>query len=265
MNALKEIMRTPGGLSVSRRKLQLLERNIRCGKHTMVVGPTGSGKTRLASEIGLSVGGSLEVFHFSGIFDSEAAIIGIVGLANGTTRFKRSRFIDAITTPRCVVLLDEINRAPGQATNAIMSLADFQGRLSIDLDGEGRRVVERAEGVVFVATANVGVEYCGTEALDQALLNRFLILRVGFPEDEHALLLERGMPPTDAAWAVRVATEVRKANERGQLPLMSTRGLLEVEELVRDGFTMEEAVESVVPVFDDPGLAALRAIVRATR
>jgi nitric oxide reductase NorQ protein len=260
-----DIVRTPGGIIIAKQKLQLLERNIRRGKHTLIVGPTGSAKTRLAKEVAQYVAGKVEIFHFSALLDPEAALNGTKELADGDTVFTPSRFIKAITTPGCVVLLDEINRAPGQATNALMSLTDFQRSIGVDLDCGERRVVRLAEGVVFLATANVGVEYCGTETLDMALLNRFLIVRLGFPANEQSLLVEQGLPPEEAAWAVRVATEVRKANARGQLPLMSTRGLVDMAGIIQDGSTMEEAVESVVPVFDDPSIAALKAIVRATR
>jgi nitric oxide reductase NorQ protein len=266
MNVSPSNVRTPGGIVVPAHTLRLLVRNVERGKPTLLVGPTGSAKTLLASEIAALCGRRLEVFQFSMIFDSEAAIVGTVALEQGETRFARSRFVEAVSTPGCVVLLDELNRGPGPATNALLSLADGQGRIAVDLDRGARRVVRRAPGVTLLATANVGAEYTHTEAFDQALLNRFLIVRLGFPEDEQALLVERGLSPADAAWAVRIATEVRKATDRGQLPAMlTTRGLFEVAELVRDAFPMEQAVESVMAVFDDAGVAALRAIVRATK
>jgi nitric oxide reductase NorQ protein len=262
----KRIVRTPGGISVPEPQYRLLMRNVKRGKHTLIVGPTGSGKTRLAIEIAVICGLPVEVFQFSMLFDSESSLVGTVRLRDGETRFSRSRFVEAVTTPGCVIVLDEINRAPAVAMNALMSLADFQGTIAVDLDDGPHQVVKRAAGVVLVATANVGPEYAHTEAIDRALLNRFLVLRLDFPDDEQALVVERGMQPADAAWLIRIATEIRKANDRGQLSAtVSTRGLLEVVELVQEDFTMEDAFESATGACDDASAAVIRGIVKATR
>jgi MoxR-like ATPase len=264
--SIARIVRTPNGISVPDVKLRILQRNIRRAKHTMIFGPTGSGKTTLALWVAKESGRPIQIFSWSAVFDPEAAIAGIMGLEGGETRFERSRFIQAITTVGCVILIDEMNRAPGQAANSLMSLTDFQGRISLDLDRGANRVVTRAEGVVILATANIGPEYSGTEVLDQALMNRFLHVRLGYPPDEQALLVERGLSSTQAAWAVRVATEMRKARQRGQLSsALSTRGLIEVAEMVLDGFEMEESVECLAGLVDDAELTAIRAIVRTTR
>jgi nitric oxide reductase NorQ protein len=264
--SVSRIVRTSSGISVPEEKLRLLKRNIKRTKHTMIFGPTGSGKTTLALWVAQESGRPVEVFPWSAVFDPEAAIIGSLKLEEGETRFHRSRFIDAITTPGCVILLDEMNRAPGPASNALMSVTDHQGRIAVDLDRGAQRVVARAEGVVVLATSNIGAEYTGTEMLDQALMNRFLHVRLGYPDDEQALLVERGVPAAQAAWAVRVAVEMRKARQRGQLSTaLSTRGLIEVGEMLLDGFAMEDSVECLAGPIDEAELTAIRAIVRTTR
>src|SRR5262249_19710477 len=158
----------------------MLLRNIDQGRPTLVTGPTGSGKTTLVIEAAGHRGRAVGVFHFGGIFDAEATLYGTTRLEGGETRFGRSRFVEAITTPGCVVVADEINRATGAAHNALMSLLDWQGRMAVDTDEGERRLVERAPGVVVLATANIGAEYMQTEPLDAALLNRMLIVRLDF-------------------------------------------------------------------------------------
>jgi MoxR-like ATPase len=259
-------IRTPGGLLLDERAWRLLLRNVEREKHTLIVGPTGVGKTRLAIEVGAECGRSVEVFHFGGVFDAEATITGTTRLRAGETRFVRSRFVDAITRPGCVIVADEINRASGATLNALLSLLDWNERIALDLEDGDQRIVQSAPGVVVLATANVGAEYVHTEALDAALLNRMHIVRLDFPEEEQMLVEELGVPGRTAAWLVRIAREVRKAQTQGQLAAtVSTRGLLEAAELVRDGFPVESAFEAIVATLDGPGLAALRALVRATR
>ena len=262
----RRTMRTHGGLIIPIADWKLLVRNIDLGRHTLVTGPTGSGKTSFVIEAAQSRGRVVEVFHFSCIFDAEATVTGTTQLRGGETHFVRSRFIDAVTTPRCVIVADEINRATGAAHNALMSLLDWQGRIAVDTDDGERRLVKCAPGVVVLATANIGAEYVQTEPLDAALLNRMLIIRLDFPEDEEELLRSRGLTALAAGWLVRVASETRKAYDRGDLPgTVSTRSLLEAADLVRDGFAVEAAFEAVVPIFDPPGLTKLRTIVRAVK
>jgi len=257
---------TPGGLIIPTADWKLLVRNIDHGRHTLVTGPTGTGKTTLVIEAARHRGRGVEVFHFGGIFDAEATVTGTTQLRGGETRFVRSRFVDAVTTPGCVIVADEINRATGGAHNALMSLLDWQGRIAVDTDDGERRLVERAPGVVVLATANIGAEYVQTEPLDAALLNRMLIVRLDFPEEEEGLLRSRGLDARAAGWLVRVANEIRKVYDRGELPgTVSTRSLLEAADLVRDGFAVEAAFEAVVPIFDSPGLTKLRTIVRAVK
>jgi hypothetical protein len=64
---------------------------------------------------------------------------------------------------------------------------------------------------------------------------------------------------------MRAACEIRRGFAEGRLPAtVSTRKLIDAAELVRDHFSIETAFESVTAVFDEPSVAALRAIVRAT-
>ena len=57
-------------------------------------------------------------------------------------------------------------------------------------EGEGQETINVAEGVTFVATANVGNEYTSTRVMDKALMDRFIIVEMDVltADEEHGLL-----------------------------------------------------------------------------
>ncbi|KKK43037.1 hypothetical protein LCGC14_3169070, partial [marine sediment metagenome] len=88
------------------------------------------------------------------------------------TFFGEALFVKAIQTPGAIILLDELSRAHDDASNILMTVLDENQRyLRIDEMPETPTIAV-AEGVVFLATANVGNEYTGTRVMDRALLDR---------------------------------------------------------------------------------------------
>ena len=207
----------------------------------------------------------MEVFHCGGTTDVEATLLGTVSLRDGETQFSRSRFVGAISKPNTVVGLDEINRSGNPKAQALLlSCMDFQSRLVIDQeDDPERRVVDVAEGVTFVATANIGADYVGTEPLDPALLDRMIKLRLSYSEREPDLLVKAGLAPRNVNRVMKIARAIRNSHGSGALTdTISTRGILFVAELLEEGFLLEDAFEAVVGVYDDDSRAALRAILK---
>lgn len=244
--------------------LRLLKRCLERKDDLMIVGPRGCGKTTLATRITEEFGYPTVVFHFGAILDVELALFGGMALRNGETLFIRGRFLDAICTPNCVIILDELNRAPTSVQSCMLSLMDFQHRIVVDQEAPERRIVERAPGVMFIATINLGAEYVGTEPLDAALLDRLKFIRLDYSKQEEQLLRSRGLPSRDARKIVRMGHTIRKAYADGGIAeTISTRGLVMVGDLIADGFSLKQAFEAVVAIFDPDGLAALNAILRA--
>jgi MoxR-like ATPase len=100
------------------------------------------------------------------------------------TYFSESSFVQAIKTPNAVILLDELSRAHPDAWNILMTVLD-QGQRYLRLDeAEGSPIVKVAEGVTFIATANIGNEYTSTRVIDRAILDRFRNYRNGCSKDE---------------------------------------------------------------------------------
>ena len=160
---------------------ELIE-NIQIDESTLITGPPGVGKTTIGILAARMLGRPIQIFHYGGAFDPEASVTGILELKNGQTVFVRSRLIDALTIPNCIIVLDEIARAPAEVPNALLSLLDFQRRIVLDLEARRKRVVERAPGVSFIATANLDAGCIGSGPLDRAFLDRMMHMRIDYPE-----------------------------------------------------------------------------------
>jgi len=227
--------------------------------NVLVRGPKGCGKTTFARVYAARNTKPFYEVHCGAFVDNEQWF-GKDRLSDGQTWYRKARFIHAVETPHCVVLLDEINRAHPEVLNAILGLLDWRRSLwSDDLTYE----VKVAEGVTFFATLNEGEEFYGVNPLDAALRDRFpRTVRLDYPpeQEETRILVAHGLPQREAEKLTSFAHTVRKAGR--PLPV-STRQLLVAAEEVMDGASMHDAVEtSIVFGIEDTSLVktALQAL-----
>jgi len=138
-------------------------------------------------------------------------------------------------------------------------------------EGEGQETINVAEGVTFVATANVGNEYTSTRVMDKALMDRFIIVEMDvLTSDEESGLLDYMFPHVDSELLKSVAeiasaTRRESKSEAGRLSGgISTRTSVEIAGLLFDGFGLDEAAEvTVYPQYsDDGGLESERTYVK---
>ena len=137
-------------------------------------------------------------------------------------------------------------------------------------EADGSETVEVAEGVTFVATANIGNEYTSTRVMDKALMDRFIIVEMDVLTDEEHGLLTYMFPHVDGDLLKSVAeiassTRNESKSEAGRLSSgISTRTSVEIAGLLFDGFGLDEAAEvTVYPQFsDDGGLESERTYVK---
>ncbi len=227
--------------------------------NVLVRGPKGCGKTTLARIFAARFRRPFYEVHCGAFIDAEQWF-GKDRLNQGETWYRKARFIHAVETPGCVVLLDEINRAHPEVLNAILGLLDWRRSLwSDDLTYE----VRVAPGVVFFATLNEGEEFYGANPLDAAVRDRFpRTIRLDYPpkREEAAILRSRGLSLRMAEKLTEFAHTLRKAAR--PVPV-STRQLLVAAEEICEGASLREAVEtSVIFSTDDVALekAALQAL-----
>ncbi len=95
--------------------------------------------------------------------------------------------------------MDELSRAHPDAWNILMTVLDQNQRyLRLD-EAEGSPIVKVAEGVTFIATANIGNEYTATRVLDRAILDRFVTIEMDvLNANEEFELLQKMYPDVNS-------------------------------------------------------------------
>ena len=219
------------------------------GKNVLLTGPSGCGKSELCYRVASAAGRPIEPFNCGAMSEPRSSLIGNTHFDRQKgTWFAESRFVRAVQKTDSCVLLDEISRAGRDAFNILLPLLDAQGYLAID-EAEGAPVVRRAERVTFFATANLGMEYTGAEALDKALADRFpVVIAIDFPprDQELTLLVRRcpGLSEQAAKHLVEVAARQRELTAEGEfIGPISTRSLLAAGEQVGAGMPIENALK----------------------
>ncbi len=222
------------------------------GRSVLVVGESGCGKTEVCYRIAQAMGRPLVAMNCGAMSEPRSALIGVTHLdGRRGTRFMPSRFARAFQCRMTCLLLDELSRAGPEAFNILVPALDAQGYLALD-ESEDASVVRRASGVAFLATANVGLEYTGTERLDRAILDRFpILIEMAFPPPVHErrVLLHRcvGLSEHDAERLVAIADRQRTLAHEGEfVGSVSTRALIAAGEQVGRGVAFDIAFKYCV-------------------
>lgn len=243
------------GFFIKQEDWSLLARNVQKHINTMILGPAGTGKTSVIKVLCDKLGLKLHVFDMGSMMDPISSLLGVHRLEDGSSIFDYAKFTQVIQEP-CVILLDELSRAPQSAMNILFPCLDDRRSLSIEIAcGKGIREIKIHPEVTFIATANVGAEYSGTNSMDRALVNRFFTLELGFipAKEESAVLSKRtGITKAESDMIVKVAGNIRNLASKQEVSSSpSIRETLMVAELVADGWSLGQAMQMVyLPLYE---------------
>jgi MoxR-like ATPase len=258
----KAVSLRPKTLVMPDLKWKYLVRSAMRGKNIMMTGASGCGKTMAAKRLVEALDRPEFYFNLGATQDPRGTLIGNTHFnpAEGTT-FSESLFVKAIQTENAIILLDEISRAHPEAWNILMTVLDAGQRyLRLD-EHENSPTIKVANGVTFVATANIGNEYTATRSMDRALVDRFIIVEMDSldKDQESALLkdLHPGVTQGQADSIAEIASMTRKEIKTDAPRItnsISTRISVEMAGLLEDGFELAEAAEvCIYPFFDEDG------------
>jgi MoxR-like ATPase len=239
-------------------------RSVLRGKNIMMTGPSGTGKTLSVQSVAKALDGRpFFYFNLGATQDPRSTLIGNTHFSKDKGTFVADAlFVQAIQTENSIILMDELTRATPDAWNILMSVLDENQRyLRID-ERPDTPTIKVANGVTFIATANIGSEYTSTRVLDRAILDRFsAIVEMDYMNiDDETKLLKMAYPDVSQDTILAIAeianttrTQVSSDNPRVTTAI-SSRVTMEMAGLIHDGFTLEEVAEvSIYPFYSEAG------------
>lgn len=244
------------GFCITDKKWDVLTFNLNQKEWTLITGPSGSGKTQVVKILCQRAGIPCTIIPLGNITEPSEQLVGKMDLATATeTRFDWAEFALAIQRPG-VVLLDEINRMPRNGSNLLLSVLDDTRALpAFGAKGSDTRMIPVHPDCMFVATANIGEEFTGTDELDEALRTRFMPLEMDYLDQKseiEILCTRTGITREDATNICMVANEIREAKRQNTTLShdISTRETLRCAKYVKGGWSVRDAIEvNFLPIF----------------
>tara|TARA_B100000497_G_scaffold73662_1_gene82613 strand:+ start:467 stop:1594 length:1128 start_codon:yes stop_codon:yes gene_type:complete len=261
----------PEDFYIDELKWRFLVRNIEKGKNIMMTGPSGCGKTDVTFKAAKALGREVHYFNLGATQDPRSTLIGNTHFSKADgTFFSEALFVKALQTENAVILLDELSRAHPEAWNILMTVLDpIQRYLRLD-EKDDSPTIKVANGVSFIATANIGMEYTATRVIDRAILDRFALIEMEPLSEENEFTLLKGKFPSLDPKVLNnlcsIVSSIRKEinSDTPRLSTMvSTRNTIEIAELLNDRFSLEDAAQLLIyPLFPNDGNDSERVFVK---
>ena len=261
----------PKDFYIDELKWKFLVRNIEKGKNIMMTGPSGCGKTDATFKAAEALGREVHYFNLGATQDPRSTLIGNTHFSKADgTFFSEALFVKALQTENAVILLDELSRAHPEAWNILMTVLDpIQRYLRLD-EKDDSPTIKVVDGVSFIATANIGMEYTATRVIDRAILDRFALIEMEPLSEENEFTLLKGKFPSIDDKALNnlcsIVSSIRKEinSDTPRLSTMvSTRNTIEIAELLNDRFSLEDAAQLLIyTLFPNDGNDSERVFVK---
>lgn len=251
-------------------KWKYLVRSVLRGKHTLITGPSRSGKTKAILSVVKALDRMDTFFYFNmgATQDARASLIGNTFFKKDEgTVFTPSKFYKAVTTPNATIMLDEVSRAHPDAWNILIPILDStQGYIRLE-ESETQITSDVADGVTVLGTMNEGTEYTATRTVDKAFQLRFpVVIETDLLEKNDEVKLAKTLLgdifKKNAELCTRIIEIACHTRRQYRLPsskitdFISTGEVMEMIELVGDGFNLPEIADvCIYPRYpDDDGV-----------
>ncbi len=210
------------------------------GKNLLLVGEKSTGKNVLAENLAKLFQRPLWNVSLHMSIDA-AALIGDDSLRDGNVFFREGPITVASKVGGFAVL-DEINMAKNEALAVLHSTLDY--RRIIDMPGYD--LIKIHPATRFIATMNEGYE--GTRDLNEALLSRFVVLKMpAMAESDLKQLIEETYPNLKPAFVrdlARLVADMDKKAAANEIArhAVDIRGLFDALDLVKEGLELNDAL-----------------------
>lgn len=187
------------------------------------------------------------IYDMGSMYDPISDLLGVHRMTVQGSVFDYAQFTQDIQHEG-VILLDELSRATPAVNNILMPCLDSRRTLRVEMAGsKDKREIPVHPKCRFVATANIGAEYSGTNELDLALRDRFDEMDINYMPvvEEVSMLMKRfKICKADAQNIVKTAATIRNKAASGDIEFaITTRETIRAAAKVRDGWPATKAME----------------------
>jgi len=206
--------------------LQKVAMMINMNHPVLLIGETGTGKTSLVRYLASKTNNAFRRVNHDGGTTVDDIKGGVRLDAKGTC------WVDGVLADAMRkgywYFADELNAASAEITFAYHSLLDEDGMLVLS-ENEGE-IIKPHKNFRFFAAMNPAADYVGTKELNRALLSRFVVFKVNFPDpvkEEKILVRRVGIDANIAKKMIKFAVEIRANKAKNQIDfILSTRELI---------------------------------------